>query len=100
MSLKITDPFAPNAYVFTKGKTVDYFILILQGRVEVDIGKESMLFEGGPFMYFGVQALTGRQRFNYLSIKVRVLPGHSQVGWSSITVYGDPPGNGGLIERG
>ena len=30
-----------------------------QGRVEVDIGKEHMIFEGGPFMYFGVQTLLG-----------------------------------------
>ena len=60
INLKVTDPYGPSSYVFTKGKTVDYFVLILQGRVEVDIGKENMLFEGGPFMYFGLQALTGR----------------------------------------
>ena len=38
-----------------------------QGRVEVDIGREHMVFEGGPFMYFGLQALTGRSWRLHLS---------------------------------
>ena len=47
-----------------RGKPCDYFILIIEGRVEVDIGKDHMIFEGGPFMYFGVQALLGERFFN------------------------------------
>jgi len=31
--------------------------MVLQGRVQVEFGKEKLLFEGGPFVYFGVQAL-------------------------------------------
>lgn len=40
-----------------QGKAVDYFVLILEGRVEVVVGKENMIFESGPFTYFGTQAL-------------------------------------------
>jgi metal transporter CNNM len=40
-----------------QGKATDYFVLILEGRVEVIVGKENMIFESGPFTYFGTQAL-------------------------------------------
>ncbi|XP_047542078.1 unextended protein-like [Vanessa atalanta] len=48
----------PKRYVFQEGKSVDYFVLILEGRVEVTVGRENLVFEAGPFTYFGVQALT------------------------------------------
>ncbi|KAL4714272.1 hypothetical protein ACJJTC_009624 [Scirpophaga incertulas] len=48
----------PKRYVFEEGKPVDYFVLILEGRVEVTVGRENLVFEAGPFTYFGVQALT------------------------------------------
>lgn len=56
----------PSLFIFTQGKAVDFFVLILEGRVEVTIGKEGLLFESGPFTYFGTQALvqnvvTGKQ---------------------------------------
>ncbi|TSM28085.1 Metal transporter CNNM4 [Bagarius yarrelli] len=44
-------------YLYQRGKPVDYFILILQGRVEVEAGNENMKFETGPFSYYGVMAL-------------------------------------------
>lgn len=44
-------------YIFQQGKPVDFFVMILEGRVEVVIGKESLMFEGGPFTHFGLQAL-------------------------------------------
>ncbi|KRG00341.1 uncharacterized protein Dwil_GK26993 [Drosophila willistoni] len=47
----------PNLFIFIQGKAVDFFVLILEGRVEVTIGKEGLLFESGPFTYFGTQAL-------------------------------------------
>ncbi|RZB41011.1 metal transporter CNNM4, partial [Asbolus verrucosus] len=34
-----------------------YQFLNTEGRVEVTIGKENLTFEGGPFTYFGTQAL-------------------------------------------
>ncbi|KAJ2938677.1 hypothetical protein O0L34_g12004 [Tuta absoluta] len=48
----------PTTYVYQQGKPVDYFVLILEGRVEVTVGRENLVFEAGPFTYFGVQALT------------------------------------------
>ncbi|XP_068143578.1 unextended protein isoform X2 [Drosophila tropicalis] len=47
----------PNLFIFMQGKAVDFFVLILEGRVEVTIGNEGLLFESGPFTYFGTQAL-------------------------------------------
>lgn len=43
--------------IYQQGKAVDYFVLILEGRVEVTVGKENLVFESGPFTYFGTQAL-------------------------------------------
>lgn len=40
-----------------QGKPVDYFVLILEGHVEVTIGKENLTFESGPFTYFGMASL-------------------------------------------
>ncbi|XP_014472323.1 PREDICTED: metal transporter CNNM4 [Dinoponera quadriceps] len=48
----------PATIIYQQGKAVDYFVLILEGRVEVTVGKENMMFESGPFTYFGSQALT------------------------------------------
>lgn len=47
----------PSLTIFQQGKPVDFFVLILEGRVEVTVGKENLLFESGPFTYFGTQAL-------------------------------------------
>uniref|UniRef100_A0A8B9T7D0 Metal transporter n=1 Tax=Anas platyrhynchos TaxID=8839 RepID=A0A8B9T7D0_ANAPL len=49
---------APEHYLYQRNKPVDYFILILQGKVEVEAGKEGMKFEAGAFSYYGVMALT------------------------------------------
>nr|XP_056702405.1 metal transporter CNNM4-like [Euleptes europaea] len=48
---------APQHYLYQRNKVADYFILILQGRVEVEACQENMKFENGPFSYFGVMAL-------------------------------------------
>jgi len=47
-------------YLYENGKSCDYFVLILEGHVQIDIGKERLVFDGGPFTFFGVQALTGQ----------------------------------------
>lgn len=46
-----------NLFIYQQGKPVDFFVLILEGRVEVTVGKENLVFEGGPFTYFGLQSL-------------------------------------------
>uniref|UniRef100_A0A8C4X7G1 Metal transporter n=1 Tax=Erpetoichthys calabaricus TaxID=27687 RepID=A0A8C4X7G1_ERPCA len=48
----------PEHYLYHRNKPVDYFILILQGKVEVEAGKEGMKFEAGAFSYYGMMALT------------------------------------------
>ncbi|CAK7301875.1 Metal transporter CNNM3 [Vulpes lagopus] len=49
---------AAHHYLYQRSQPVDYFILILQGRVEVEIGKEGLKFENGAFTYYGVSTLT------------------------------------------
>ncbi|XP_061528295.1 LOW QUALITY PROTEIN: metal transporter CNNM4-like [Phycodurus eques] len=53
-----SDKRSPHHYIYQRGKSVDYFILILQGRVEVEAGNENMKFETGPFSYYGIMALS------------------------------------------
>ncbi|XP_069773687.1 metal transporter CNNM4-like [Narcine bancroftii] len=48
---------SPDHYLYMRGKQVDYFVLILQGKVETEAGKEDMKFETGPFSYYGTMAL-------------------------------------------
>ncbi|XP_028266278.1 metal transporter CNNM1-like [Parambassis ranga] len=48
---------AQQHFLFLRNKPVDYFILVLQGRVEVEFGKEALKFENGAFSYFGVPAI-------------------------------------------
>ncbi|KAM9810144.1 metal transporter CNNM1 [Syngnathus typhle] len=59
---------AAQHYLFQRNKPVDYFVLILQGRVEVEIGKEALRFENGAFSYYGMPALISPlpigQRYN------------------------------------
>lgn len=43
--------------LYLAGKPVDYFIMILEGRVSVTVGKENLIFESGPFSHFGLCAL-------------------------------------------
>ena len=41
--------------IIEKGKPIDYFILIVEGRVQANIGKEELVFESGPFSFYGLQ---------------------------------------------
>ncbi|XP_015998445.1 metal transporter CNNM4 isoform X2 [Rousettus aegyptiacus] len=45
-------------FLYSRNKPADYFILILQGKVEVEAGKENMKFETGAFSYYGTMALS------------------------------------------
>jgi metal transporter CNNM len=43
--------------LYERGHPSDCFTLVVEGRIKVRVGCEDFIFEGGPFMYFGVQAL-------------------------------------------
>ncbi|NXG14218.1 CNNM4 protein, partial [Grallaria varia] len=51
------DKKCPQHFLYCKNKPADYFILILQGKVEVEAGRECMRFEAGPFTYYGTMAV-------------------------------------------
>ncbi|XP_051972175.1 metal transporter CNNM4-like isoform X2 [Xyrauchen texanus] len=67
---------AQQHYLYQRGKPVDYFVLILQGRVEVEAGNENMKFETGPFSYYGVMALTSQSLGDFLYIPEFRSPSH------------------------
>ncbi|XP_017386789.1 metal transporter CNNM1 isoform X3 [Cebus imitator] len=48
---------APEHYLYQRNRPVDYFVLLLQGKVEVEVGKEGLRFENGAFTYYGVPAI-------------------------------------------
>uniref|UniRef100_T1KDX6 CNNM transmembrane domain-containing protein n=1 Tax=Tetranychus urticae TaxID=32264 RepID=T1KDX6_TETUR len=47
----------PRIQIYTRDKPADYFVMILEGRVQVTAGKEQLTFYGGPFTSFGSDAL-------------------------------------------
>lgn len=67
---------AAHHYLYQRSQPVDYFILILQGRVEVEIGKEGLKFENGAFTYYGVSALTAPSSAHQSPVSSRQLIRH------------------------
>ncbi|KAK3704830.1 hypothetical protein QZH41_005032 [Actinostola sp. cb2023] len=51
------------AYLYTRGVAADYFILILEGKVEVTVGQEEFAFEECQFSKFGTLALVSKPLF-------------------------------------
>lgn len=45
-------------HIFQAGKAADYFVLVLEGRCLVTVSKEKLVFETGPFSYFGLPVIT------------------------------------------
>ena len=43
--------------IIEKGKAVDYFVLIVEGRVQATVGREELVFESGQFSFYGLQVL-------------------------------------------
>ena len=52
-----TEEEAKDTPILVNGKASESFILIVEGKVEVQIGKEGYAFEAGPFTSFGKQIL-------------------------------------------
>lgn len=57
VKVKCKEKNDPAVMIYEQGKAADYFVLILEGRVDVTVGNEALQFECGPFTYFGTQAL-------------------------------------------
>lgn len=56
------DPISPYSDIricklYEQGKSYDYFILILEGYVVANVGKENLTFQSGPFTVFGSSTL-------------------------------------------
>lgn len=58
MQLKY-DEKSIDSLLYIATKPADYFIVLLQGKCSVQIGKDNYKFEAGPFYYFGAEALLG-----------------------------------------
>ncbi|XP_015908018.1 unextended protein isoform X2 [Parasteatoda tepidariorum] len=57
-SKQVKDGPNSNGILYQAGKPADYFVLILEGRCRVTVCKENLVFETGPFSYFGIPAIT------------------------------------------
>ena len=47
-------------FLYISGNINILFLQTFSGHVSVIVGKERMLFDGGPFSYYGVEALTSK----------------------------------------
>jgi len=52
------EKFPEKQFIYKKGVPSDYFVLILEGTVQVQVGNEQLNFESGPFTYYGKTALS------------------------------------------
>lgn len=43
--------------LYTESVAADYFVIIIEGRVKVTVGREKLVFVSGPFTTFGVEAI-------------------------------------------
>lgn len=57
-SKQVKDVLNTDGVLYQAGKPADYFVLILEGRCRVTVCKENLVFETGPFSYFGIPAIT------------------------------------------
>ena len=53
-----------NEIIVKRGMGYDFFLLIVEGKVDVEIGTEGYVFESGPFTCFGKAALTSLNDIN------------------------------------
>ncbi|XP_075790575.1 LOW QUALITY PROTEIN: metal transporter CNNM1 [Pelodiscus sinensis] len=63
--------------LYQRGRPADHFTLLLQGKVEVEIGKEGLRFENGAFTYYGVPAIVAAACADNEVRKVSSLAGSS-----------------------
>jgi CRP-like cAMP-binding protein len=59
VNVDLNSDSACNHILYERGRPADCFTLVVEGHIRIHVGSEDFIFDGGPFMYFGVQALTG-----------------------------------------
>lgn len=69
LKLKDADDSKVQNYLYKKDVAADFFTLIIQGKVEVIIGQESLAFEEGPFSSFGTNALVMTRSSSNVNLK-------------------------------
>lgn len=69
LKLKDADDSKVQNYLYKKDVAADFFTLIIQGKVEVIIGQESLAFEEGPFSSFGTNALLMTRSSSNVNLK-------------------------------
>eukprot|EP01137_Pigoraptor_chileana_P014664 Opistho-2@69580 len=57
----------PNT-LYTAYVASDFFTLVLSGKVQLKIGRESFIFDSGPFTCLGVEALAGQYIPDYTAV--------------------------------
>lgn len=57
-SKQVKSELPSSTILYQTGKSADYFILILEGKCHVTVGREKLVFETGPFTFFGLPAIT------------------------------------------
>ncbi|KAG8246550.1 Metal transporter cnnm2 [Homalodisca vitripennis] len=51
----------PQDSIYVQNVPVDFFVMVIEGQMEVKMGLENFKFEAGPFKYFGEEALKTRR---------------------------------------
>ena len=59
VNIELDSDASHSRFLYERGCPSDCFTLVVEGQVKIHIGNESFVFEGGPFMYFGMQVLVG-----------------------------------------
>ena len=65
-TLSLEDSRKKEACLYKSGSPAGYFTLILEGCMQVQIGKDGLEFETRSFSYFGAQALGGDNPHGYV----------------------------------
>ncbi|XP_028415006.1 metal transporter CNNM2-like [Dendronephthya gigantea] len=66
LDIKIKDAPKESLVLYEKGKSVDYFMMIVQGRVDVTVGMEEFRFPQGAFSFFCQDVLLARNNSVYV----------------------------------
>ncbi|ODN00197.1 Metal transporter CNNM4 [Orchesella cincta] len=55
--ISLLHPDESTVFLYEAGKPSDVFTMLIEGKVRVEVGKERLAYDGGPFTTFGVNLL-------------------------------------------